>query len=96
MLDDLEKKIGSDTNEIARVFDSYVNLDFTTEVRDANGRVEVVTNTLGEEIRKMLHTSQSFAKELESKSKDLEGSGNHSYTKLKHTGKFFAANCCFS
>ena len=65
MLDDLEKKIGSDTNEIARVFDSYVNLDFTTEVRDANGRVEVVTNTLGEEIRKMLHTSQSFAKELE-------------------------------
>ncbi len=72
MLDDLEKKIGSDTNEIARVFDSYVNLDFTTEVRDANGRVEVVTNTLGEEIRKMLHTSQSFAKELESKSKDLE------------------------
>ena len=53
MLDDLEKKIG-DTNEIARVFDSYVNLDFTTEVRDANGRVEVVTNTLGEEIRKML------------------------------------------
>ena len=71
-LDDLEKKIGSDTNEIARVFDSYVNLDFTTEVRDANGRVEVVTNTLGEEIRKMLHTSQSFAKELESKSKDLE------------------------
>ncbi len=72
MLDDLEKKIGSDTNEIARVFDSYVNLDFTTEVRDANGRVEVVTNTLGEEIRKMLHTSQGFAKELESKSKDLE------------------------
>ncbi|TLE00513.1 methyl-accepting chemotaxis protein, partial [Helicobacter bilis] len=72
MLDDLEKRIGSDTNEIARVFDSYVNLDFTTEVRDANGRVEVVTNTLGEEIRKMLHTSQSFAKELESKSKDLE------------------------
>ncbi|WP_324761485.1 HAMP domain-containing protein, partial [Helicobacter trogontum] len=30
MLDDLQKKIGSDTNEIARVFDSYVSLDFTT------------------------------------------------------------------
>uniref|UniRef100_UPI0025AA2940 cache domain-containing protein n=2 Tax=Helicobacter bilis TaxID=37372 RepID=UPI0025AA2940 len=72
MLDDLQKKIGSDTNEIARVFDSYTRLDFTTEVKDASGRVEVVTNTLGEEIRKMLHTSQSFAKELESKSKDLE------------------------
>ncbi|WP_104696501.1 cache domain-containing protein, partial [Helicobacter trogontum] len=51
MLDDLEKKVGSDTNEIARVFDSYVSLDFTTEVKDASGRVDIVTNTLGEEIR---------------------------------------------
>ncbi|TLD98034.1 methyl-accepting chemotaxis protein, partial [Helicobacter trogontum] len=60
MLDDLQKKIGSDTNEIARVFDSYVSLDFTTEVKDASGRVDIVTNTLGEEIRKMLYTSQGF------------------------------------
>ncbi len=74
MLDDLEKKIGKDLNEITRVFDSYTKLDFTTEVKDANGRVEVVTNTLGEEIRKMLNTSSYFAKELESKSKELENS----------------------
>ena len=49
MLDDLQKRIGSDTNEIARVFDSYTRLDFTTEVNNASGRVEVVTNTLGED-----------------------------------------------
>ncbi|TLD96110.1 methyl-accepting chemotaxis protein [Helicobacter jaachi] len=72
MLDDLQHKIGSDTNEIARVFNSYTKLDFTTEVKDAQGRVEVVTNTLGEEIRNMLNTSASFAKDLESKSKELE------------------------
>ena len=72
MLDDLQHKIGSDTNEIARVFDSYTRLDFTTEVANAQGRVEVVTNTLGEEIRKMLHTSLEFANSLHSQSDKLE------------------------
>ncbi|RAX56762.1 hypothetical protein CCZ01_08635, partial [Helicobacter monodelphidis] len=72
MLSVLQDKIGSDTNEISRVFNSYTSLDFTTEVKDAKGSVEIVTNTLGEEIRKMLHTSANFAKDLESKSKDLE------------------------
>ncbi len=72
MLNSLQQKIGKDLNEIDRVFESYTKLDFTTEIKDASGRVEVVTNTLGEEIRKMLQTSQNFAQELESKSKDLE------------------------
>nr|WP_285257695.1 methyl-accepting chemotaxis protein [Helicobacter sp. CPD2-1] len=72
MLDDLQHKIGSDTNEIARVFDSYTRLDFTTEVANASGRVEVVTNTLGEEIRKMLKTSLEFANSLHSQSDKLE------------------------
>ena len=72
MLDDLQHKIGSDTNEIARVFDSYTRLDFTTEVANAQGRVEVVTNTLGEEIRKMLRTSLEFANSLHSQSDKLE------------------------
>ena len=92
MLDDLEKKIGSDANEITRVFDSFTQLDFTTEVKNASGRVEVVTNTLGEEIRKMLHTSQKFAKDLESKSKELEESvqtlsqsSNHQASSLQQT-----------
>ncbi len=38
MLDVLQEAIGSDTKEIARVFDSYTKLDFTTEVQDAKGQ----------------------------------------------------------
>ena len=71
MLDTLQQKIGSDTNEISRVFDSYVNLDFTTEISNAQGRVEVVTNTLGQNIKQMLHTSAAFASELETSAKEL-------------------------
>ncbi|MCI2235641.1 methyl-accepting chemotaxis protein [Helicobacter sp. CaF467b] len=74
MLDVLQEKIGSDTNEISRVFDSYVRLDFTTEVKNANGRVEIVTNTLGKEIRTMLHTSAKFAEELAARSLELKES----------------------
>lgn len=72
MLDVLQQKIGSDTNEIMRVFDSYSKLDFTTEVKDAKGRVEIVTNTLGDEIKKMLKTSATFASELKESSNELE------------------------
>ncbi|MDE6979655.1 MAG: methyl-accepting chemotaxis protein, partial [Helicobacter sp.] len=71
MLDTLQRNIGSDINEISRVFDSYVNLDFTTEINNAQGRVEVVTNTLGQNIKQMLHTSATFASELESSAKEL-------------------------
>ncbi|MBR2494448.1 methyl-accepting chemotaxis protein, partial [Helicobacter sp.] len=53
----LMTEVGKNLNEINRVFDSYTRLDFTTEISNASGRVEVVTNTLGEEIRKMLKTS---------------------------------------
>lgn len=66
-----EKKIGKDLNEINRVFVSYRNLDFRTEVKDANGDVEMVTNELGSEIRKMLATSEEFAKGLSIASGDL-------------------------
>ena len=71
MLDVLQEKIGSDTKEIMRVFDSYTRLDFTTEVANAKGRVEIVTNTLGEEICKMLQASSAFANELGDNSKRL-------------------------
>ncbi|MDE6978622.1 MAG: methyl-accepting chemotaxis protein, partial [Helicobacter sp.] len=72
MLDVLQEKIGSDLNEIARVFDSYTKLDFATDVQNPKGRVEIVTNTLGEEIRKMLQASADFAKDLQNSSNDLE------------------------
>ena len=74
MLDSLQAKIGSDTNEIARVFSAYTSLDFTTEVAEAKGKVEVVTNALGQEIKAMLNSSSHFAKELAAHCKDLEQS----------------------
>lgn len=64
--------IGRDLNEINRVFESYTKLDFSTQIRDASGQVDLVTNTLGAQIRKMLKTSLGFAQSLESKSKELE------------------------
>ena len=64
LIDLLATQVGNDLDEINRVFDSYTNLDFSTEVKDAHGKVETVTNTLGEEIRKMLKTSSAFAHSL--------------------------------
>ena len=72
MLDVLQEKIGKDINNITKVFDLYTKLDFTTNIDNAKGKVEIVTNTLGEEIRKMLTTSSSFAKELSDKSDELD------------------------
>ena len=64
LLDLLSTAIGNDLPELNRVFDSFVKLDFSTEVKDAQGRVEVVTNTLGTEIKKMLEASSNFAHAL--------------------------------
>ena len=74
MLDTLEQEIGGNLNEIARVFNSYAQLDFTTEVQNAKGRVEVVANTLGYEIKKMLEANLNFAKELNVQTAELESS----------------------
>ena len=56
--------MGSNMHEIHRVFDSYKSLDFTTEIPNAQGAVETTTNILGEEIRKMLSSSDDSAKKL--------------------------------
>ncbi|EAK0549245.1 chemotaxis protein [Campylobacter coli] len=72
LLDALQARVGSDMNEIQRVFNSYKSLDFTTEVKDANGAVEVTTNALGQEIIKMLKQSSDFANHLASESSKLQ------------------------
>lgn len=64
LLDLIKTAVGNDLNEINRVFDSFTALDFSTEVAGAEGKVEIVTNTLGNEIRKMLKTSSAFAHSL--------------------------------
>ncbi|PAV00680.1 chemotaxis protein [Helicobacter sp. TUL] len=74
LLDLLSSAIGNDLPELNRVFDSFVKLDFSTQVKDAQGRVEVVTNTLGEEIRQMLQASSNFAKDLAAQSEELKTS----------------------
>ncbi|ECQ8086438.1 methyl-accepting chemotaxis protein, partial [Campylobacter jejuni] len=72
LLDALQTRVGSDMNEIQRVFNSYKSLDFTTEVKDANGAVEVTTNALGQEIIKMLKQSSDFANALANESGKLQ------------------------
>ncbi|WP_408608964.1 methyl-accepting chemotaxis protein [Campylobacter aviculae] len=74
MLDVLQNKIGSDMNKINKVFDSYKALDFSISIDNARGEVELTTNILGEEIRKMLVTSSKFSKELASQSEELKTS----------------------
>lgn len=74
MLDVLQGKIGSNMNEITRVFDSYKNLDFTAEVKNTQGDVEVITNILGEEIKAMLKVSANFASDLAKQSQELRES----------------------
>lgn len=71
LLQTLEDKIGSDMNEIHRVCDSYRSLDFTAIVHDPKGEIEVMINTLGEEIRKMLQASLDFARSLNDQSTKL-------------------------
>ncbi|EDP7374817.1 methyl-accepting chemotaxis protein, partial [Campylobacter jejuni] len=72
LLDALQARVGSDMNEIQRVFNSYKSLDFTTEVKDANGAVEVTTNALGQEIIKMLKQISDFANALANESGKLQ------------------------
>ena len=72
LLRGINEAVGTNLNEINRVFDSYSRLDFTTEIPSAKGRVEVVTNNLGAEIRKMLKTSLNFAHSLNEQSDKLE------------------------
>ena len=92
LLDLIQTGIGRDFNEINRVFDSFTALDFSTEVANATGKVEVVTNILGSEIRKMLKTSSSFAHSLSAESEllskevqNLKNLTNSQATSLKQT-----------
>ena len=58
LLDLLSSAIGNDLPELNRVFDSFVKLDFSTEVKDAKGRV----------------TSASYANKLSTRADELKES----------------------
>lgn len=72
LLDILEEKIGSNINELDRVLESYKALDFSTQVENAKGSVEITTNVLGLEIKKMLISSSKFAHKLTIQCEKLE------------------------
>ncbi len=83
-IETIKTRIGSDLNELKKVLDSYAELDFCIDVKNANGHVEVVTQTLGEEIRTMLHSNARFANMLDEQSKQLE-SAVANLTKSSHS-----------
>ncbi|KQH21521.1 chemotaxis protein [Campylobacter coli] len=72
LLDALQAKVGSDMNEIHKIFEEYKSLDFRNKLDNANGSVEVTTNALGDEIVKMLKQSSDFANHLASESSKLQ------------------------
>lgn len=72
LLDLLSNAVGKNLPKILNVFDQYTKLDFRESIEAANGKVEQVTNTLGEEIRKMLVTSKGFADKLATNSESLQ------------------------
>ena len=71
MLDSVEGSIGADINALHALFNAYENADFTQEIQNAHGKVELATNALGVEIRKMLRSSLDSANLLNDDSKEL-------------------------
>ncbi|WP_104712329.1 methyl-accepting chemotaxis protein [Helicobacter cetorum] len=72
IMDYLQESVGSHMPSIFKVFESYQGLDFRGRIENASGRVELVTNALGQEISKMLGTSSNFAKSLATNSANLK------------------------
>ncbi|WP_104725888.1 methyl-accepting chemotaxis protein [Helicobacter felis] len=74
MITSLEKKVGSDLGKILSVVHAYQDLDFTRNIENAQGDVELAINQLGTEITKMLHVSLGFANALSEKAVELKTS----------------------
>ncbi|PAF49768.1 hypothetical protein BKH41_00210 [Helicobacter sp. 12S02232-10] len=88
MLDVLQQKIGANMNEIQRIFDDYKSLNFTSDIKNAQGNVEITTNILGQEIKKMLITSSNFANNLSEESQKLK----EAVDKLTESSKYQSQN----
>lgn len=72
MLDSLQHHIGSNLKKIAKIHQSFANLDFTQSLENPKGEVEIITNKLGEEVAKMLRFSAECSNTLRKKSNDLK------------------------
>ncbi|MWV67665.1 chemotaxis protein [Helicobacter saguini] len=67
-----QSNIGKNLNDVMRIFESYTALDFTTNIADSKGKLEIAANALGAEIRKMLTDSAHIANDLSNSSQLLE------------------------
>ena len=52
IMDYLQESVGTHMPSIFKIFESYSGLDFRGRIQNASGRVELVTNALGQEIQK--------------------------------------------
>jgi len=66
MLDNFQDGIGKDINKIVSVLDSYMKMDFTAQISNAHGKMEMMLNSLGKDVSKMLLQSSHEANELNS------------------------------
>ncbi len=94
IMDYLQESVGTHMPSIFKIFESYSGLDFRDRIQNASGRVELVTNALGQEIQKMLETSSNFAKDLANDSanlkecvQNLEKASNSQHKSLMETSK---------
>nr|WP_276882450.1 methyl-accepting chemotaxis protein [Campylobacter cuniculorum] len=95
----LSNQICNDINELNRVFDSYIKLDFTTRLKDSDGKIASIANSLGNEISKMLSNSSQFAHSLNITSdklkqvvQDLNHSSQTQVNSLKKTATLMNAS----
>ncbi|RDU59358.1 chemotaxis protein, partial [Helicobacter marmotae] len=77
LLDVLQKRVGSDMNLIHDVFEQYKRLDFTSQIPNAKGNVEITANVLGKEMSQMLAISSGFAQRLTQEAQTLQEAVNN-------------------
>lgn len=68
----LQNSVGNDLNVILNVVEQYKTLNFTADIPNASGSIEVAINKLADEIRSMLKQSTSFANSLVSQTTNLK------------------------
>jgi methyl-accepting chemotaxis protein len=71
MLEVMNSTIGGSVNKITDVLNSYSNLDFTNNIRNANGKVETSILNVGNMITNMLQANMKNGLTIEHTSNDL-------------------------
>lgn len=72
MMDTLERRVASNLNVLESVLSDFSKYDFTAKVPNANGKIEIMINDLGDEISEMLTTNLTNGHALQSEVNTLE------------------------